>query len=147
MPLFLLGSDHAGFRLKEHLRRTLAARGIAFEDFSPDVVEGDDYVPVAERVAKHLSPTNDVMGILVCGSGFGMAIAANRFREARAVVIRTSEEARLAREHNHANILVLGEHFTSSRQAEQILTAWIDAHPSYSARHVRRIHQLSRVCS
>lgn len=145
MSLYLLGADHAGFRLKEQVRHLLEKRGIAYQDLSHDVVEGDDYVPIAERVAKHLSPSSEAMGILVCGSGFGMAIAANRFREARAVVVRSAEEARLAREHNHANILVLGEQFTNARHMEQIFDAWVEARPSYAARHVRRVHQLSRL--
>ncbi len=142
MPTYLLGSDHAGFLLKERLRKLLLARRIRFEDLSPDMQDGDDYPDVAQRMAKHVAKHPEAHGILVCGSGFGMEIAANRFRGVRAVVARTAEEAHLAREHNHANILVFGERFTSPAQAEHILTAWMEASPSLAQRHVRRIHKL-----
>ncbi len=142
MSTFILGADHGGFSLKEHLRKTLVRLGLRVEDLSPEVVQGDDYPLIAQRVAKHVSQASDTFGILICKSGFGMDIAANRFRGVRAVVVRTMAEAQMAREHNHANILVLGEEFTSPTQATHILTTWIDARPSHAQRHVRRIHQL-----
>ena len=142
MATYLLGADHAGFSLKERLRAFLVARNIRVEDLSPDMQEGDDYPDIAQRMAKHVAKHPEARGILICGSGFGMEIAANRFRGVRAVVARTAEEAHLAREHNHANILVLGERFSSPSQAEHILTAWMEASPSLAQRHVRRIHKL-----
>lgn len=145
MSTYLLGADHAGFALKERLRLFLAKQRLRVEDLSPDAQDGDDYPDVAQRLAKHIAKHPDTRGILVCGSGFGMEIAANRFRGVRAVVVRTAEEAQLAREHNHANILVFGERFTSPAQAEHILTAWMEASPSLAQRHVRRIHKLDAV--
>lgn len=142
MTTFLLGADHAGYALKEHLRKTLDQLGIRYQDLSPDLVEGDDYPFIAKRVAKQVVEKDGVQGLLVCGTGFGMDIAANRLRGVRAVVVQTAEEARLAREHNHANIIVFGGRITEPAQASHILKAWIDAHPSYAQRHVRRVHQL-----
>lgn len=142
MPTFILGADHAGFALKEHLRKVLDQLNVRYEDLSPKIVEGDDYPFIAKRVAKLVAEKGDVHGLLVCGTGFGMDIAANRFRGVRAVVAQTAAEARLAREHNHANILVLGGHITEPAVASHILKTWIDAHPSYAQRHVRRIHQI-----
>ena len=145
MPTFILGADHGGFSLKEHLRHVLERRGIRYEDVSEMLDEGDDYPPIAQRVARHVSRSNETFGLLVCTTGIGMDIAANRFRGVRAVTVRSSEEARYAREHNHANILVLGEAFTSPKQAEHILSTWLDTHPSYARRHVRRVHQLDEL--
>lgn len=142
MSTFILGADHAGYALKEHLRKTLDQLGVRYQDLSPEVTEGDDYPFIAKRVAKHVVEKSDVQGLLVCGTGFGMDIAANRFKGVRAVVVQTAEEARLAREHNHANILVLGGHITEPAMAAHILKTWIDARPSYAQRHVRRIHQI-----
>lgn len=142
MSTFILGADHGGFALKEHLKRTLEHKGIPYQDVTEDFQEGDDYPPIARHVAQLMKDQNDTFGLLVCRSGIGMDIAANRFRGIRATTIRTAEEARLAREHNHANVLVLGADFTSATQAERILSAWIDVRPSYAQRHVRRVHQL-----
>ncbi len=142
MPTFLLGADHGGFALKEHLRKTLDRLGVRYEDLSPEVVEGDDYPLHAQRVAKHLTQARDTVGLLVCRTGFGMDMAANRFRGVRAAVARSTAEARLAREHNHANVLVLGAEFTSPSQADQILKTWMETLGSHAQRHVRRIHQL-----
>lgn len=142
MPTFLLGADHGGFALKEHLRKTLERLGVRYEDLSSEVTEGDDYPLAAQNVAEHLTNARDAVGLLVCRTGFGMDMAANRFRGIRAAVIRSSAEARLAREHNHANVLVLGSDFTTPSQADQILKTWIDTPGSHAQRHVRRIHQL-----
>lgn len=145
MPTYLLGADHAGFSLKERLRAFLLTHHARVEDLSPDAQDGDDYPDIAQRLAKHVAKHPEARGILVCGSGFGMEIAANRVRGVRAVVVRTAEEAQIAREHNHANVLVFGERFTSPAQAEHILTAWMEASPSLAQRHVRRIHKLDAV--
>ena len=142
MSTFILGGDHGGFALKEHLKRTLEQKGISYQDVTEDLQDGDDYPPIAQHVAQLMKDRSDTFGLLICRSGIGMDIAANRFRGIRATTIRTAEEAKLAREHNHANILVLGADFTSPKQAAHILSSWLDARPSYAQRHVRRVHQL-----
>lgn len=142
MSTFILGADHGGFALKEHLKHTLEHKGIAYQDVTEDMQDGDDYPPIAQHVAQLVKDRSDTFGLLICRSGIGMDIAANRFRGIRATTIRNAEEARMAREHNHANILVLGADYTSPKQAEQILSTWLDARPSYAQRHVRRVHQL-----
>ena len=142
MVTFILGADHAGFALKEHVRKVLDTLNISYEDFSPAMMDGDDYPLIAKRVAKIIAEKSNTQGILVCGSGFGMDIAANRIRGVRAAVIQTAAEARLAREHNHANILVLGGHIIEPSLASHILKTWIDTQPSFAQRHVRRIHEI-----
>lgn len=140
MFTFVLGADHAGFRLKEALKGFLRQRGVSVHDLSETYVEGDDYPSIAHHVAQHVANHAETFGLLVCGSGFGMDIAANRHKGIRAAVIRTAEEAQTCREHNHANILVLGERFTSEKQAKHLLETWLETRPSYAQRHVRRIH-------
>jgi ribose 5-phosphate isomerase B len=141
---FILGADHAGFALKEALRRYLQEQKIRVEDASPIYKEDDDYPAVAKRVAKAVSRDLQAQGLLVCGSGFGMSMAANRIKGARAATARSSSEARLAREDTHANILALGSRVTPTAIAKKILDAWLAATPSKAERHLRRIKQLDR---
>ncbi len=135
------GADHAGFRLKEHLKKDLTKSGWTVEDLTPTFVADDDYPAIGRKVAEAVV-ARDALGILVCGTGMGMDIAANRLRGARAVVIRTLREARLSREHNHANILVLGARLMSKKQAETIARVWLKTPYSKEKRHARRVKQL-----
>ncbi len=137
----LLGADHAGFALKETLKTALRRSGIPFQDLTPVFTEGDDYPPIASRVAKEVGRSGG-LGVLVCGTGHGMDVAANRRKGIRAIVARTPEDGVIAREHNHANILVLGGRVTTPRRAAAIVRAWLHATPSRAERHVRRVQQL-----
>lgn len=137
----LLGADHAGYRLKESLRKELGSDW-KIEDLSPEYEEGDDYPLVAKKMAKLIAKDDRAQGILVCGTGLGMDIAANRVKGARAVVIRTTSEAKLSREHNHANILVLGGRLTPASKAKQIVKFWLKTPYSRAERHVRRVEEL-----
>lgn len=147
MNIFL-GADHAGYRLKEHLKTVLERRGFPIKDLSPTFVAGDDYPVVAKKLAKLVAtshkPQAPRFGILVCGSGLGMDIAANRTKGVRAVVVRDVKEAKLSREHNGSNVLVLGAWITKLAVAERILDAWLKAKPSTAARHLRRVKQLDQ---
>jgi len=138
----IVGSDHAGFTLKQAVKRYLEAKGWRVEDLSPTLVPNDDYPPVARTAANRVAREPKRQAVLVCGTGLGMDIAANRVKGARAVVIREPREAKLAREHNHANILILGGWITSAANAKKILDAWLKATPSKEVRHVRRVKQL-----
>ncbi|OIN90282.1 hypothetical protein AUJ42_03305 [Candidatus Collierbacteria bacterium CG1_02_44_10] len=140
--LFFLGADHVGFALKQQLLEALTQDGYHVKDFSPSYKEGDDYPKSAKRVAKALQKDPQALGVLVCGTGHGMEMAANRFKHIRAFVARTEEDAKLAREHNHANVIVFGGWVTKSPAAKKILHTWIKAKPSSAARHKRRIHAL-----
>ncbi|HVM90547.1 MAG TPA: RpiB/LacA/LacB family sugar-phosphate isomerase [Verrucomicrobiae bacterium] len=138
-PTLYLGADHAGFKLKETLKASLNERTL---DLSPVFKEGDDYPLAAKKVAMAIQQDANGLGILVCGSGLGMDIAANRMKGVRAIVARTTQDAKLGREHNHANILVLGGRVTKPALAKKIVAAFLKAKPSKEARHVRRVKQL-----
>jgi ribose 5-phosphate isomerase B len=137
----LIASDHAGFELKERLKRVLAARAIAFEDLGTGSTESVDYPDYARRVAEAITRGDAERGILVCGSGQGMAMAANRFPRVRAAVAYSEETARLSRAHNDANVLALGSHTLDHALAERILAAWLDA-SFEGGRHQRRVDKI-----
>lgn len=139
---FYLGADHAGFALKEAIKPLLTLRKIRFEDLSPSLIPTDDYPVVGALVAKRIAKEKNTQGILFCGSGIGIAMAANRIRGARAAVVQTTEDALLAREHNHANILVLGGRMLTPKKLAPLLDAWLQAKPSRITRHLRRIQLL-----
>jgi ribose 5-phosphate isomerase B len=141
-PLFYLGADHAGFALKETLKDLLTRYKVAYEDLSPVLVENDDYPQVGKQVAKKVLATPDAQGVLFCGTGMGIAMAANRFRGIRAAVAQTAEDAAMAREHNHANILVLGGRTLTAKRLTPILEAWLKTKPSRASRHIRRVSEL-----
>ncbi|MCK9360664.1 RpiB/LacA/LacB family sugar-phosphate isomerase [Patescibacteria group bacterium] len=136
-----LGADHAGFALKEAVKGVLKNS----MDLSPAKIEGDDYPLAARKVAMAVLQDKNALGLLFCGTGHGMDIAANRFRGMRAIVARTDKDAKLAREHNHANALVLGGWITKPAAAKKIIAAFLKAKPSKEKRHVRRVKQLDDI--
>ena len=142
MTKILLGSDHAGFELKEAIKAYLQKKKIPLDDMSPKLVPGDDYPPIAHAVAKKVAKDKKAAAILFCGSGLGMDIAANRVRGARATVVRNIKEARLSRADDHANILVLGGRLTDAAMAKLIVTAWLETPYSTAKRHERRVKEL-----
>ncbi len=139
----LLGADHAGFALKERVKKVLLEQNYQVYDLTPDFKDGDDYPPIAHALAKTVVESG-VEGVLVCGTGLGMDIAANRHHGVRATVVRSVNDAKLSREHNHANILILGGRITKPAEAEKILAVWLKTKPSREVRHLRRIKQLDR---
>ena len=140
-----LGADHGGFSLKEDIRAFLDKKGIAYIDHSPKLIPGDDYPPIARKVARHVLQDKTRLGILLCGSGLGMDIAANRLKGARAATVRSVKEAKLSRQDDAANILVLGGRLTSSPLAKRIVMAWLTTQPSRAERHQRRVKELDRL--
>ncbi len=141
--IIYLGADHAGFALKEAIKSQSAKRKAqSLMDLSPNKIEGDDYPLAAKKVAMAVLQDKDALGILFCGTGHGMDIAANRYPGVRAIVARTEKDAKLAREENHANILVLGGWMTKPAMAKKIIAAFLKTKPSKEKRHVRRVKQL-----
>ena len=141
-----LGADHAGFALKDEIKRALDARGVAFEDFGTDGPTSVDYPDFASAVARGVSEGRFDRGILVCGSGVGMAIAANKVPGIRAAAIADAESARLSREHNDINVLTLGARTTPADRALAIVEVFLDA-PFEGGRHngrVQKIHEIER---
>lgn len=138
-----VGADHAGFSLKEHLRGVLAADGHEVEDLGTHSVESTDYPDYAASVAAAVAAGRAERGLLVCGSGVGMAMGANRHRGVRAVAANDLYTARMARAHNDANVLALGSRIVAAALAEQILEVFL-ATPFEGGRHERRVEKLDR---
>ena len=139
----IIGSDHAGFELKERLKQALDERGIAYEDVGTHSAESVDYPDFAHRVARAVSSGQAEKGLLVCGSGQGMAMTANKYEGVRAALPHDEESARLSREHNDANVLALGGRVLSPEVAERILDVWLET-PFGGGRHQRRVDKIDR---
>ena len=141
----LIAADHAGFSLKEKLKEKASQLGITFEDLGTHSEESVDYPDYAKLVCEKLiSENNETLGVIVCGSGVGVSIAANRYPQIRAVLAESETVARLGREHNHANVLCMGSRIVSTDQAVAILGAFLSAKPDNGERHVRRIEKLGK---
>lgn len=140
------GSDHAGLNLKDELIRFLKARGddLQIEDVGTYSSASVDYPDFADKVVLKLKTNPGASGILVCGSGQGMAIRANRYPFIRAALCTTEEQARLAREHNDANILCLAGRFTPIHTAVAMLETFLKT-PFAGGRHQARIQKLTDV--
>lgn len=138
-----IGSDHAGFEMKQHLAKALARMGYDVEDLGTHSPESTDYADYAHPVAREVSSGEAKRGILLCGTGLGMSYAANRWPHVRAAVAWNPEVARLSREHNDANILVLPARCISDEEGVRILEAWLNT-PFEGGRHERRIAKIER---
>ena len=137
----LLGSDHAGLELKEIITAFLSSRGIVCEDAGTFGNESVDYPDFAHQVAQTVSSGRVPKGILICGTGIGMSIAANRFPKVRAALCNDLFTAKMARAHNDANILALGGRVVGPGLALAIVEAFLDT-PFEKGRHARRIRKL-----
>lgn len=136
-----IGSDHAGFALKEQLKQELAALGYEPLDIGTHSADSTDYPDYAHPVAHRVETGEATRGILLCGTGLGMAYAANRHPGVRAAVAWTAEVARLARAHNDANVLVLPARFVTEVEGREILRAWLTT-PFEGGRHERRVQKI-----
>ena len=143
MPKLLIASDHAGFELKEQLERALRERGYDVEDLGTDSEASTDYPDYAHPLAERVSRGDVERGVLLCGTGLGMSYTANRYPHVRAAVAWNAEVARLAREHNDANVLVLPARFVSPEQGLEILTTWLDTEFA-GGRHARRVEKIEK---
>ena len=142
MPLpILIASDHAGFELKRHLRQVLERLGLPVEDLGTDSEASVDYPDLAHRLARALAEGRAERGVLICGSGQGMVMAANRHVGVRAALPHDEAAARLTRQHNDANVLALGARVTPPEQAERILRAFLET-PFEGGRHQRRVDKI-----
>lgn len=143
IPVVYLGADHAGFELKETTKVTLANQGYICEDLGAYKLNKDDdypYFAQAVSAAVHKDPKS--RGILFCGSGQGMCIAANKVKGIRAIAVSSVKEARKAREHLNANILCLSGWNITRKQAEKVVDTFLTTPFSHSPRHERRIRKL-----
>ena len=142
-----VGSDHAGYEdppphYKPELMAHLGIKGLDVVNCGTDTPESVDYPDVAETVCEKVLSGETELGLLVCGSGVGMSITANRHRGIRAAVCTTPEMARLSRQHNHANVLCLGRRLLSIDECKEIVDAWLDEPYSEEPRHARRVEKM-----
>jgi ribose 5-phosphate isomerase B len=138
-----IGSDHAGFALKQQLITELRAEGYEPVDLGTYSTESTDYPDFAHAVASQVEHGEAARGILLCGTGLGMAYAANRHHGVRAAVVWTPEVAELARSHNDANVLVLPARFVTDADGVSILRTWLHT-PFEGGRHARRIAKIEQ---
>ena len=140
MSAILIASDHAGTELKSALQKLLSH--LQWEDLGPKAASPSvDYPDYAELLSTRVAHESR-LGILICGSGIGMSIAANKIPGIRAAVVENPIAAKLAREHNDANILCLGARFLAPHYAAEIVRAWIEAQASTDPRHQGRVKKL-----
>ena len=141
-----IGADHAGFQLKERIKLMLTREGFVVHDLGNTQYEQtDDYPDYAKLVAEKTAKGRLARGILVCGSGVGMCMAANKVKGARAVWADSEKLAQAAVEHNHANVLCMGQGFIEMKQAEKVVRAFLETAPSTEARHKRRVKKLGNL--
>ena len=139
-----IGSDHGGFSLKEKLIVFLKKKGYDIVDFGAYNKESCDYPLISFEVAKKVAKRKCNKGILICRSGIGNAITANKIKGIRAAVCYNVRQAKLSRKHNDANIIVLGADFTSVDNAKKIISAWLKE-GFLKGRHLRRVNQIRNI--
>jgi ribose 5-phosphate isomerase B len=141
-PTLYFASDHAGFALKKSLMAHATSKGYPLKDLGTSCVEAVDYPDYAKLVAEHLKQDPQSVGILICGTGVGMCIAANRYPWVRAAVCNDSLKiTKLARAHNHANVLCLGGRLVGPRYAKKALDTFLHT-PFEGGRHATRVDKL-----
>lgn len=143
MKPIAVGSDHAGFELKQKVMKHLEERGLEYKDYGTYTAESCDYPVFAEKVAQAIIAGDSERGILICGTGIGISIAANRHREIRAAVCGDCFSAEATRLHNDANILAMGARVVGEGLAEKIVDTFLDTEFSNGANHIRRIGEMS----
>ncbi len=138
-----IGCDHGGVPVKEAVRQELESAGLDVLDFSPP--GESDYPDVAQQVAEAVAAGDATRGVLVCGTGIGMSITANKVDGVRAALCADPYSARMSREHNDANVLCMGGRTIGVGAATEILRAWLRAEPSAEERHVRRRAKVAKL--
>jgi len=141
-----IGADHAGVELKDHLREALRRDGHEVVDVGTDNRESTDYPDYARAVSESVAGGTAERGILVCSTGVGMSIAANKVEGIRAALAVQPEQVRLTRAHNNANVLTLGANFTESKAAEEMVGVFLNTafDGGRHARRVEKIHQMEK---
>ena len=136
-----IASDHAGFDLKEIIKNHLIDKDVSIYDIGPYNDQSVDYPDYAKKVARNVCSKRTNIGILVCGSGTGMAMSANKFRKIRAAVCYNSASTRLSRTHNNANILALGSRLTNNKKALKLVNIFLST-KFEGGRHLRRVKKI-----
>jgi ribose 5-phosphate isomerase B len=141
-----IASDHAGFELKAKVIALLHDLSYEVKDFGPNTLESVDYPDYAKKVATSISSNECQMGVLICGTGLGMSYAANRFKGIRAALCTNEFMARMAKEHNDANVLVLGARVVGLDLALSITQVFFSTEFSRNERHVKRVKGIESSC-
>lgn len=139
-----IGSDHAGFADKEKIKRQLDELGVEYEDVGTTSTDSVDYPIYAKKVAEKVATGEAEQGILVCGSGNGMQIAANKIHGVRAALAWNEETARLARQHNDANVLSVPARMISSEEVKNVVKSFLGA-KFEGGRHSRRVDEITKL--
>ena len=139
-----IAADHAGFALKEKLRERLALEGHDVQDFGTASADSCDYPDFAQPVAREVAQGRSDRGILVCATGIGMAMAANKIDGVRAAPVHSEDETRLTREHNDANVLTLGARYLDADTAGRLVDIFLSTAFS-GGRHARRVAKIAQL--
>lgn len=139
-----LGSDHGGYQLKENLKKYLKELNVEYKDFGCNSEKSVDYPDIGFKIAIEVKNRNYDKGILICGTGIGMSIVANKIKGIRASLCHDVFSARYAREHNDANILTLGGRVIDSGLAKEIVKVWLNTDFSGEERHIKRLNKIKQ---
>tara|TARA_B100000965_G_C18883750_1_gene453034 strand:+ start:51 stop:488 length:438 start_codon:yes stop_codon:yes gene_type:complete len=136
-----IASDHAGFKLKDFIKDFLINKNISIIDLGPINEDSVDYPDYAKKVSNRVNSKKSDVGILVCGSGTGMAISANKTKKIRAAVCYNSRSTRLSRQHNNANIISMGSRLISKKDAFKFISIFLET-KFEGGRHLRRVNKI-----
>jgi len=143
---YFIGADHAGIDIKTYVKELFEGLGHEVIDLGPNTKDRVDYPDFAAKVCEEVLKNEDSKGILICGSGIGMSMAANKFDGIRAALCHNEYSAQMAREHNDANIICIGERVSGYGMVEAIVNAWNNA--SFAGgRHVGRVEKINKLGS
>ena len=138
-----IGSDHGGYELKEQIKNYLAKKPVEITDFGTNSNDAVDYPDYGKKVGLAVTKDDFDFGIVLCGTGIGISISANKVKGVRAALVYDELTGKLAKEHNNANIIALGGRTTSFEQATKILDAYMNA--SYEPRHQKRLDKINKI--
>lgn len=142
--MIAIGSDHAGYETKEKVKKYLESLGVSFKDFGTYSEESCDYPLFAKAVSLSVKSGESEKGILICGSGIGMSITANKFSGICAALCKDEETSKLSRAHNNANVVCIGARTTDFEEIKKIVNAFLET-PFEAGRHQRRLDQITEI--
>jgi len=143
--MIIIGADHTGFELKDKIRNFLEKQHLSYKDLSTVYDPEDDYPDIAKIVGQNVKKNDKNIGILICGSGVGMDIAANRIKGIRAALVYDAYTAKMSRSHNNANIICFRARRFSPKKALKILKIFLNTPFASEQRHIRRIKKLEKI--
>ena len=141
--MIFLGADHRGYELKEKIKKYLDSQKLEFKDFGTNSTEVTHYPLIAEKVCSSMNPAED-KAILICGSGIGMSMVANKFKGIRAGICQSIESAKDGKEHSNLNVLVLAGDFISMEEASKIIDTWLNSE-FLNGRYSERLEMIKKI--